>query len=99
MQDISVEAMERGKELVKADAKLLGRIEYKTHDFFTPEDVSANVYIFRMILHDWSDSDCVKIVKSLLPALKPGARVLVNEGILPEPPATRASTLDRKNIR
>ena len=29
-----------------------------------------------MILHDWPDAECVKIMQALRPALKPGARIL-----------------------
>lgn len=55
--------------------------------------------LHRHILHDWNDADSIKIIKSLVPALRDGARVLVAEGIMPSPPATRSATLDSKNVR
>lgn len=38
-----------------------GRICGMEHDFFTPQPVEgADIYLFRWILHDWSDKYCVK---------------------------------------
>ncbi|KAL0259111.1 hypothetical protein SLS55_006616 [Diplodia seriata] len=62
------------------------RIEFQAHDFFTEQPVAgADVYFFRWIFHNWSDKYCEKMLKCLIPALKPGARILVNENILPKP--------------
>jgi hypothetical protein len=38
-----------------------------------------------MIFHDWGDKCCIDILKNLIPALKPGARVLINDHVTPEP--------------
>ncbi|KAG4431838.1 hypothetical protein IFR05_012676 [Cadophora sp. M221] len=64
---------------------LESRVSLTTHDFFTPQPVSADVYYFRWIFHNWSDAYAVKILQNLVPAMKPGARVLLNDGVLPEP--------------
>ena len=57
-----------------------------SHDFFTQQPVkNADVYLIRWCLHNWSDEYSIKILRALIPALKPGARVLVNDGVLPEP--------------
>jgi hypothetical protein len=53
------------------------------HDFFTPQTVVADVYLLRWILHNWSDKYCMRILRALIPALKPGARVVVNEDVRP----------------
>lgn len=56
------------------------------HDFLTEQPVhGADVYFFRWILHNWSDKYCVKILKNLIPALKPGAKVVINDNVLPQP--------------
>lgn len=73
---------------------LQGRLEFMTHDFFTPQTVAADLYLLRWILHDWSDKYAVKILRSLIPAMKPGARVLVNESCLP-PPGTVPAAQER----
>ncbi|KAH8821291.1 putative O-methyltransferase [Xylogone sp. PMI_703] len=89
-QDLSLEALKEGE----AEIKKLGldfRISFAHHDFFTPQTVSAKAYIFKSILHDWSDEACVKIIRALLPALADDAHVLVAECLMPHPPALRAS--------
>jgi hypothetical protein len=63
-----------------------GRLEFLPHDFFTEQPVKdADVYFLRWILHDWSDKYAIKILRSLIPALKDGARIIVNEVCLPDP--------------
>ncbi|GAW18771.1 hypothetical protein ANO14919_082530 [Xylariales sp. No.14919] len=68
-------------------AGLEGRLKYMAHDFFTPQPVKADVYFLRWVFHNWSDKYCALIIKALLPALKPGARIIVNETCMPEPGA------------
>jgi trans-aconitate methyltransferase len=78
--------------------QLESRISFMAHDFFTEQPIKgADVYFFRMVLHDWSDGDAVRILKGLVPALKPGAHVLLNEWCLPEP--NTASWLEEKKLR
>lgn len=55
---------------------LKSRVSFLAHDFFKPMPVGADLYLIKLILHDWPDSECVEILRALRPALKPGARVL-----------------------
>ncbi|EED13972.1 hydroxyindole O-methyltransferase, putative [Talaromyces stipitatus ATCC 10500] len=65
---------------------LKGRVTGMAHDFLTPQPVhGADIYLLRWILHDWSDAYCVKILQNLIPALKQGARIVVNDISIPEP--------------
>ncbi|OTB08661.1 hypothetical protein M426DRAFT_316674 [Hypoxylon sp. CI-4A] len=57
------------------------RVSFVEHDFFQPQPVQADIYIFKMILHDWPDQEASKILRALIPALKPGARVILFEYI------------------
>ncbi|KAI1286566.1 sterigmatocystin 8-O-methyltransferase [Xylaria venustula] len=68
-------------------SELEGRLNYMVHDFFTPQPVEANVYYFRWVFHNWSDKYCTLIIKALIPALKPGAKIIINEICMPEPGA------------
>lgn len=55
-------------------------VEFQAHDFFTPQPVQgADAYSLRMILHDWPDEFCLKIIRNIVPALKPGARLIIND--------------------
>ena len=68
------------------------------HDFFTEQPVrGADVYFLRMILHDWPDEAATKILRQLVPALKPGARILINDHCVP--PADSMSLLQKRVVR
>ncbi|KAF2167489.1 hypothetical protein M409DRAFT_66047 [Zasmidium cellare ATCC 36951] len=74
VQDLPDVIDEAGKDDVD------GRVKFMAHDFFTEQPVKdADVYFMRFILHNWSDKYCVQILQALVPALKPGARILLNE--------------------
>ena len=60
------------------------RIAFQEHDFFQEQPVKgADVYLLRLVLHDWSDKYARMIIKALVPALHTGARVLVNDRVIP----------------
>lgn len=61
------------------------RIKFMEHDFFREQPVSADVYLFRIIFHNWSDANVIKILKSTIPAMRPGARIVLNDYLIPEP--------------
>jgi hypothetical protein len=62
------------------------RVTLMSHDFFTEQPIrNADVYIFRWIFHTWSDKYCIRILRNLIPALKPGAKIIVNDNVLPQP--------------
>ncbi|KAI1846473.1 hypothetical protein JX266_007370 [Neoarthrinium moseri] len=64
-------------------AALHGQVSFMAHDFFTEQTVSADVYYFKSIFHNWADKYCIKILQSLVPALRPGAKIVIHERILP----------------
>ena len=77
--------------------ELASRVSLTTHDFFTPQTVVADVYFFRWIFHGFSEKYCIKILRALIPALKKGARVVINDGTLPEP--LTAGWLEERSMR
>lgn len=91
--------LEKGKEIVSQKPALRSRVTFVEHDFFQTQPLAADVYLFRQILHDWSDIDCVRILKALLPALKTGARILISESVMPNPPAKQGALLENKEAR
>ena len=70
----------------KAPSELASRLSFVPHDLFAEQIVKdADVYLFRWILHDWPDAYAVDVLRQQIPALKHGARLILNEIILPEP--------------
>jgi hypothetical protein len=54
------------------------------HNFFDEQPIkNADIYHFRRVFHNWSDKYCIKILQALVPALKPGARVIVSDLVIP----------------
>ncbi|KAL3471617.1 S-adenosyl-L-methionine-dependent methyltransferase [Aspergillus californicus] len=71
-----------GESALPEDLK--DRVSFQVHDFFTEQPVhGADVYLLRSVLHDWSDKYATKILRALIPALKAGAKVLINERVVP----------------
>jgi SAM-dependent methyltransferase len=82
---------------IEQEAQPNSRIRFMAHDFFSEQPVSADLYLFRYIFHNWPDQYAIKILRQLIPALKPGARILVNDHLLPEP--NTASLTTEREIR
>jgi len=70
----------------KLEGDLAERITFMGHDFYTPQTVkAADVYLFRWIFHNAADKYAVTILRQLIPGLKKGAKVVINDHCLPEP--------------
>ncbi|KAG8408832.1 Alpha-1,3-mannosyltransferase cmt1 [Metarhizium acridum] len=68
------------------DESIAERVQFEAHDFFKEQPVKgADVYFFRWIIHNYSTPYAVKLLKNLVPALKPGARIVINDHCLREP--------------
>ncbi|KAK4172414.1 6-hydroxytryprostatin B O-methyltransferase [Triangularia setosa] len=61
------------------------RIRFMAHDLFAPQTVAADAFFFRWILHNWADKYCVAILRAHVPALRPGARLIIMDTCMPEP--------------
>ncbi|KAM7201231.1 S-adenosyl-L-methionine-dependent methyltransferase [Naviculisporaceae sp. PSN 640] len=80
-------------------AEFTDRVTFMTHDFFEDQPVKdADVYFYRFIFHNWSDKYSVKILRALIPALKKGAKVIINDYVL-TPPGTFGSRIAEKRAR
>ncbi|KAI1801741.1 S-adenosyl-L-methionine-dependent methyltransferase [Daldinia bambusicola] len=78
--------VESAPKPICADAKISKRIQFQAHDFFKEQPIrGADVYFFRWIMHNYSTPYAVQILRNLIPALKPGARIIINDHCLREP--------------
>jgi hypothetical protein len=69
-------------------ASLKSRVSFQLHDFMKPQTTPADVYLFRFIFHDWPDNISVQIIQHIVPAMKTGNRIIVMDGVMPEPGET-----------
>jgi hypothetical protein len=62
------------------------RVDVIAHDVFTAQPIKeADVYLLRFVMHDWSDKYCVEVLRALIGALKKGAKIVIQDHLLPEP--------------
>jgi hypothetical protein len=60
------------------------RVERIGGDFFKSVPGGADAYILRWVIHDWAESEAVAILKNVYQAMKPDARLVLLETVLPE---------------
>ncbi len=68
-------------------ADVASRLTFQGHDFTQPQPVQgADVYLMRMILHDWPDGEAAKILRNIVTAMdKAKSRLLIMDTVLPKP--------------
>lgn len=70
--------------IAQLPADIASRISFQEHDFFKSQLVHhAEVYLLRMILHDWADADAVVILRQLVSAMSSGSRLIIMDSVLP----------------
>jgi SAM-dependent methyltransferase len=60
-----------------AEAGIADRAEFIVGDFFASVPAGFDVHLLTAILHDWSDDDCVRILRNCAAALEPNGRIIV----------------------
>ena len=63
---------------------LENRVRIERGDFFTGVPAGADAYILSHIIHDWNEEQCLIILSNCRKAMKPGAKLLIVEFVLPE---------------
>jgi len=72
---------------LQADSISHERMEAIGGDFFHSVPAGADAYLLRFILHDWADEEAEAIIRSVRRAVKPTARLILIESIIPDGPA------------
>ncbi len=72
--------------VVEAARDLDPRIERVGGNFFESVPAGGDIYLLKFIIHDWSDDQCVQILRNITAAMAPEGRVLVIETVMPETP-------------
>ena len=60
------------------------RVEFATGDFFVGVPVGGDAYVMKHIIHDWDDSQALRILKNIGKAMTPDGRVLLIESVISE---------------
>ena len=83
--------VEGAGELLEREG-VAARAEKVAGDFFKSVP-GADAYVMKHIIHDWDDERALTILKNIREAMKPGARVLVVEAVVPEGDAPHYSKI------
>jgi len=60
------------------------RVRIESGSFFERVPSGGDAYILSHIIHDWSEEQCLTILGNCRKAMKPGAKLLIVEFVLPE---------------
>lgn len=94
--DLHLVVQDLPEVIANANVKAGLDVKFLAHNFFEEQPVKgADVYYYRWTLHNWPDQYCIKALRALVPALKPGSRILIIDAVMP-PPGTLPNDLDRK---
>lgn len=65
-------------------AGLAHRAEARGGSFFEAVPDGADAYLLSYVLHDWTDADCVRILRTVAAAMGPRSRLAIVENVLPQ---------------
>lgn len=65
-------------------ADVAGRVEIAPGDFFESVPGGADAYVLKSVIHDWDDEQAAAILRTCRAAMRPDARVLLLEQVIPE---------------
>jgi hypothetical protein len=84
-KDLHIVVQDMAEVIRGANAgELAHRVQFMPHNLFSSQTIFADVFFFRWVFHNWSDQHCVQIIKAQSPALRPGARMIIQEVFMPE---------------
>ena len=90
---VDLPSVVENRVLLWADRLGVGdRCTYAAGDMFVSVP-RADAYTMKMILHDWNDEECVRILRNIFDAATPGSRVFVIEHVIPDPHTPHFSKL------
>jgi len=65
-----------------ASPDVSARCETASGDFFESIPGGADAYLLKHILHDWSDEDCLRILKNIYAVTEPGTKLLMVDAVI-----------------
>lgn len=79
-------------DAIRPEELMDGRIVAQGGNFFNDVPSGGDIYMLIRVLHNWSDEDCVRILRSIRAAMGPHSLLLLGEQILEPDPARGRAT-------
>jgi len=87
--------VEEGNVLLETDYKdIKGRLNFVEGNFFDSVPTGGDLYVSKMVIHDWNDESAKRILKTIHKAMEPTAKLLLLEWIIKEVGLEPAAILD-----
>ena len=84
---VIADALDRISSLPPKEAAAYSRVEFEAYDYHTPQPrMDADAFVLRRCLHINPDSECIRVLKAVVPGLENNgskARLLINEKLMP----------------
>jgi hypothetical protein len=80
-----------------ARVRKVARLAYHAGNFFKDDLPVADVYLMMQVLHDWSDEECVSILRNMRRAMPEESRLLVIEMLLNK--SAEASSIKDRSVK
>lgn len=78
---------EQARQLISSYPETIAkRVKFLPHDFFQPQPAeakAADAYIMRYILHDWSDTYAMKVLKNVFQAMGENSTLVIADAVMP----------------
>ncbi|URN01338.1 acetylserotonin O-methyltransferase [Actinomadura madurae] len=79
-------------------ADVAGRAEIVPGDFFASVPGGADAYVLKSVIHDWHDEKAAAILRNCRAAMRPDARVILLEQVMPEIVAPESAGIVRNDL-
>jgi hypothetical protein len=93
-----LEPIGRGARHYLEEAGVGGQASFVGGSFFESVPRGADCLLIKYILHDWSDADCLTILRSCRASLEPGAAAIVIERVVPDIISTQDDAVARADL-
>ena len=74
-----------GAKAFLAERGLSDRVEVRSGDFFESVPAGGDAYMMKLVIHDWDDERCIRLLRNVRRAMPPEGRLFVLDGVVPPP--------------
>ena len=87
-------------DMTSLPPSIAARVSYQHHNFFTPQPLKdVDVFLLRMIIHDWPTAEAQDIIRNLIGNMKPGSKLIIMNTVLPRPGSVPSVTEAALRVR